>query len=188
MLFHVKNAVAFRRQRTWPVLPDGNTAVLPTVLLTLSSLHPMFSSGRGKGACLWTHFSTLLLRIFWIILFWSALHCYLYTKLALKFKAGTSILIFLIWTQWLFACLMISAGLKTQVFSDPIYMKEKRRFMTLLSQNLRLLSLQGKAFSLKAYVVELHQRYILIPMLSLTRFIDLDKQCLISLVADSQVI
>lgn len=188
MLFHVKNAVAFRRHRTWPVLRDGNTAVLPTVLLSLSSLYLMFSSGTGKGACMWAHFSISLLHILWIILFWSAIHCYIYMKLALKFKAGTSIPIFLIWTQWVFACLTISARLKAQDFSDPIYMKERRCSMALLSQNLQVLSLQGKAFSLKAYVMELHQRYILIPVLSLTRFIDLDKQCLISLVADSQVI
>lgn len=85
-------------------------------------------------------------------------------KLALKFKAGTSMSIILIWTQWIIACLMISARVKAQVFSDHVYTKERRCSMALVSQNLQVLSLKGKAISLTAYVTELHRRYILIPM------------------------
>lgn len=81
---------------------------------------------------------------------------------------------------------MVLAELKAQVFSDCIYIKE--RGCSMVSQNLQVLPLQGKVISLTAYVTELLQRYILIPMLSHTRFTDLDKQYLISLVADPQVI
>ena len=47
---------------------------------------------------------------------------------------------------------MVSAELKAHVFSDRIYMKERARSMALVSQNLQVLSLQGKVISLTAYV------------------------------------
>lgn len=37
MFFNVKNAVAFRRQRTWPALPHESTTCTPGSLSTVSS-------------------------------------------------------------------------------------------------------------------------------------------------------
>ena len=69
-----------------------------------------------------------------------------------KIQSDTSIPIMLIWIQWILSCLMVSAELKAHVFSDRIYMKERARSMALVSQNLQVLSLQGKVISLTAYV------------------------------------
>lgn len=102
-----------------------------------------------------------------------------------KIQGDTSSPMMLIWIQGTLTCLMVSAELKAQVFSECIYMKKRKCSMALVSQNLQVPSLQGKVISLTAYVIELHWNYILIPMLNLTRFIVLDKQCLISLCSRS---
>lgn len=62
---------------------------------------------------------------------------------------------------------MVSAELKAQNFSDHIYMKERACSTAVVSQDLQVLSLQGKVVSFTEYVTELLRRYILNPMLVL---------------------
>lgn len=84
-----------------------------------------------------------------------------------KIQGDTSIPIMLIWIQQVLASLMVSAELKAQNFSDHIYMKERACSTAVVSQDLQVLSLQGKVVSFTEYVTELLRRYILNPMLVL---------------------
>lgn len=61
-----------------------------------------------------------------------------------------------IWLKGTLICLMVSAELKAEDFSEGIYMKQRGYSMGLVSQNLQVPSFQGNIISLTAYVMELH--------------------------------
>lgn len=62
----------------------------------------------------------------------------------------------LVWIKGTLICLMVSAELKAQDFSECIFLKQRRYPMALAAQNFQVQSLQGNIISLTAYVMELH--------------------------------